>query len=763
MTSYKSVKVSLKSIARNQSSIEIFDKIVCRANRLIIITYQFLKAYALYRFHNDNYVPIYDKQFIVLVMKTIGYTDNNTKEFGSKSQMIINDLRSFKDKIFDPLVSDYDLPYDHLTQMIEYEAGIIETCIRNHIQEHFSDMVKRYVNILVDKQAHIDGKSKKWAIKNFNKLKNDILNQTNTCHKSLNHVKKYFNDKILCDFKIVESLKVMAKRSDKKMDYQLHLLKLLIRMSIDGENICRSRQSPEDSNRQVKVINAFPLRTNIIPGAISFDTDLLIGNIIQKNREYYRRNKRQEQNTVWSLCFKTNTRFFRKDGYVFDHRITTDGISCSILFRRRDLYREDKNLPVHRVHKPYGYKGDKYITDPAAKERARLCKMIMVGIDPGKHDLIFCTNGDVSEYTTAGGKTKRKAKTFRYSNGRRKEESRSEHFRRRLDRDKKKTFFSGKSVKEHETELSLMNANTCIWSNFVGYIKAKSRLNDTLFAYYEREIYRRYRWYGYINKQRSEAKMLDRFEETFGPPGEVVILMGDWSEIRSMRYQEPTKGKSIRKLFKDRGYDLFLVDEFRTSIRLYKSGEELEKFRRDKKGQKVHRLLRNAIYKDFKEPQTTESHPPPFAREMIDIGYIPTIINRDLNGSLNIRYKGMHQIHDLPVPWYMDRTNTTNNGKNSETDEGNPVMIKLVNIPIVKKSTKLQVLSKSRLATDDTNDKGILTIKADKKTGKILEIIRRTKRHVYGPRNPGEKVRARVVQRPKSKTAAGVDLKTSPS
>ena len=32
-----------------------------------------------------------------------------------------------------------------------------------------------------------------------------------------------------------------------------------------------------------------------------------------------------------------------------------------------------------------------------------------------------------------------------------------------------------------------------------------------------------------------------------------------------MKYKEPTKGKGIRKIFRDNGYKLYLVDEFRTS------------------------------------------------------------------------------------------------------------------------------------------------------------------------------------------------------
>ena len=47
-----------------------------------------------------------------------------------------------------------------------------------------------------------------------------------------------------------------------------------------------------------------------------------------------------------------------------------------------------------------------------------------------------------------------------------------------------------------------------------------------------------------------------------------------------MKYLEPTKGKSFRYLFRKYGYDVYLVDEFRTSCRCSKcEGGECEKFR----------------------------------------------------------------------------------------------------------------------------------------------------------------------------------------
>jgi hypothetical protein len=139
-----------------------------------------------------------------------------------------------------------------------------------------------------------------------------------------------------------------------------------------------------------------------------------------------------------------------------------------------------------------------------------------------------------------------------------------------------------------------------------------------------------------LNKLKSEENMINNFQKKFGSPENTVVLIGDFSEKHQMKFCEPTKGKSIRKLF-------------------YETGEELVNFKWDKKRNKyVHRLLGSKILKskDNKNMNKTGT----FIKELLDMGHRPTIINRDLNGSLNIRYRGWHVIHGLEIPSYLKYT-----------------------------------------------------------------------------------------------------------
>jgi hypothetical protein len=78
-----------------------------------------------------------------------------------------------------------------------------------------------------------------------------------------------------------------------------------------------------------------------------------------------------------------------------------------------------------------------------------------------------------------------------------------------LENDKKKLKINNKSIKEYENELSKFDSKICSFDNVLKYIKCKNEVNNILSDYYEKEVYRKLKWYGFINRQRSEKWMLD--------------------------------------------------------------------------------------------------------------------------------------------------------------------------------------------------------------------------------------------------------------
>ena len=65
--------------------------------------------------------------------------------------------------------------------------------------------------------------------------------------------------------------------------------------------------------------------------------------------------------------------------------------------------------------------------------------------------------------------------------------------------------------------------------------------------------------------KKNEQKLITNFKKIFGKPEETIVIFGDFEQKQHMKYKEPIKGKSMRMLFRQNNYKVYLVDEFRTS------------------------------------------------------------------------------------------------------------------------------------------------------------------------------------------------------
>jgi hypothetical protein len=100
------------------------------------------------------------------------------------------------------------------------------------------------------------------------------------------------------------------------------------------------------------------------------------------------------------------------------------------------------------------------------------------------------------------------------------------------------------------------------------YIKMKHEVNDKVKDIYKDPLFRQYKWYGYINKQKSEAKMLNDIGKKFG--NDCTIIYGDWSEGNQMKHYIPTPGIALKRKIAQR-YTVYNIDEYRTSKLNYKT------------------------------------------------------------------------------------------------------------------------------------------------------------------------------------------------
>ena len=187
--------------------------------------------------------------------------------------------------------------------------------------------------------------------------------------------------------------------------------------------------------------------------------------------------------------------------------------------------------------------------------------------------------------------------------------------------------------------MSHYNKKTLDITKFKEYLQAKNRINHILFGFYRKELFRKLKFGRHINTKRNEQKMINQFKKPFGNPDEVVICIGDWEQRKQMKYKEPTLGKGIRTLFRKNNFNVFLVDEFRSSCKCSKcDGGVCEKF-----------MVRTHPNKKKNKDELRLIHG--LLRCKSGCGEW----NRDRNGSSNIYKIAYQAIHNLERPSYLCR------------------------------------------------------------------------------------------------------------
>jgi transposase len=297
--------------------------------------------------------------------------------------------------------------------------------------------------------------------------------------------------------------------------------------------------------------------------------------------------------------------------------IETDGVACSILWVRRDV--------IGKRFKPKLTPFKEAYIDEIHPDH--LQGKSIVGIDPNKSDLIFCSTKRQDE----------SIQKFRYTQDQKRKETKDKKYRNLRDELKTTVKVDGKTPQEWETELSNFNRKSLQVDVFKQYLSKKNEVNSKLLSFYEGRIFRKLKWNTFMNRKRSEHKMLHRFRSTFGTPEEVIIGFGDWEQRKQMKFKEPTKGKGMRELFRKAGYEVYLVDEFRTSCRCHRCEGACTTFRECPNP------------RPWKKNETTLRH------GLLMCKTCTGLWNRDVNSSLNIHRVVEHHTAGKGRPEYLSR------------------------------------------------------------------------------------------------------------
>jgi len=556
---FKSVKTSLKSILKHpEINTRKINDVVIKAHKIGIHTLQFLKLYMLHHYETNNHIlPEIDKVLILNIMKVVcGEKHTNQGRIPKKETLeLIENLTSFYTEHYKPHTQPEQLDYEYMSNVLSYLCEDIMTMYENNIQLHYVDYVERFVNVVWKKKMLVEKirkifptkKEKEARIrqleKELRKIKNDLLNVDNNIeYTSQPHYHNWITQQKKCILpnKRFQKQSIYYDLKCKPMDYFPCMITMMKQVETDEETIS----------------NVFPLRSSISPGYIRLDTITLVYLLLRKEQgkksDYNNQgNTKKHEDKIWKFFFRTENKVFCKNDFVFHHMISTDGVGVSILFIRDDLV--GKRLPSAKK----GISKELYIDE--LNDYSALQNKKIIGIDPGKEDLIYCVD-DASK----------DANVFRYSQNQRRKETKMKKYNNiilGMKTNKIQGEGTNKSVIDYETELSLYNRKTLCIDKFKSYITEKNRINHILFDFYSKHLFRKLKFGRHINIKRNEQKMMSDFTKIYGNPDEVVICIGDWEQRQQMKYKEPTLGIGMRSLLRKNKYKVYLVDEFRTSCK----------------------------------------------------------------------------------------------------------------------------------------------------------------------------------------------------
>lgn len=274
--------------------------------------------------------------------------------------------------------------------------------------------------------------------------------------------------------------------------------------------------------------------------------------------------------------------------------------------------------------------------------KLNLIDRVIVGIDPGKINMITCVNGMDKD-----------AKEFRYTQLQRAKELNTKAFNKFR---KKKKMNSGLNLQVYEDNLSKENSKSLNFNDYKRYFDKKMKYIDIAKEFYGDAVFRRLSYQTYINKRKSESKMINNFKKLYGGPDKVVIAIGDWEQKKQMKFRPPSLGKGIRKIFRRNGYMIFMVDEFRTSMWCCSCGEKNEQFM-------YHRNKK----KKPKQEDIDKGYKKPLRKKVLSRGLIRCTNeecrihwDRDINAAKNIYYLAYLILLGLERPDYLSRSRNEN-------------------------------------------------------------------------------------------------------
>lgn len=659
---FMTLKCKIDKILLNKEDNAVLFDACTRANKLVINTYQFIRLYLLYKYDKKETIKPFSKNVIKQILNALTIKNNCGPKTKGKNKEAKDEFLKFYDTTFNKLNNNEKINGTHLSHIIDFLSVDIITNIENNIKLHYKEYINKFVNSL------------------FKKINNDIIESTEEklrkekrkeLRKELFLIKNdIFNNTLLSPIKYHKWIElhrnnIIYKNINLDTDLESHPQKYLN---------CMIYMCKEIEKCDTKSFQFLPQRNNIYPKHFPIDTAVLLDLFNYENKKKLTNSIVENYDLIWNKIFDLSKILLDKKknpsykNYQFNYTITTNCFDVSLTFInkkyveakykkivnnkasisknnliRKNMNQEEKNnfnnnietlennKKIDRIIKTNEYKknkkkefaskskeeknkilrnlnGIKYIDDLNIEEINELKRSKWVVVDPGKNTLLHM-----------------KSKTghvYRYTNKNHLFITKRLKYQRLLQNHKNR-----RKISKIENQLTDYNSKTCNYEKYKDFIKKKNEINKLLFKEYESTIFRKYKWYSFLNKKKSDKILVEKIKTEFGK--NAIICLGDWSRRSQMRGITSTPNLRIKKLLKTH-FKVYDLDEYNTSkLNCYTKQENKNLYLPDK----------NNIYRELHSVLT-------YQMENNRLG----CINRDSNAVNNMIEIVKHLIHNKYEP-----------------------------------------------------------------------------------------------------------------
>ncbi len=537
-SAYTTIKTTLKSVLHNHNDVQpLITNLVFEMNDLMIHSYQFIRLYVLKCYNNKQPLPDINEKFILYCIKVLGEKTNTGRP--EKETSMLETLQEFYDKEYQPLLNHEKTSLKHKSNMLPYLATQLHTSLSNNTQERFIQHFLRFINKTTTKITE-----DKAVLFKFKK-------QLLECNEE--------TDMMFDDWKTTHLPNILHINIKKSLHYDVKVnpfdyLKGMLYMNAVLEK------------EEHKLFQPLPLRNNIIPKHIILDTACIVNlfSLEGKTKSELFKAIKENQHDVWNNLLNLQHKTFKRKHYQFHYQIQTDGISCSLLFIRKDLKDKKWGSRVPTLQEQDFHN----IEDLSREQLKEVAHRNIVGCDPGKRSLVYMMDdkGNKLQYTAPQRKRESKAKTNQ----------------RILLVEKKRN-----NIIEKETHLSFHNSKSVDYEKFKKYLVEKDKLNKETLDFYQRDVWRKMKFRQYSYGKKSLDIFLNKIKEIFGD--NILIGYGNWSRSTQMKHFMPTLNKGLRKQIHKK-YDTITINECNTSKKCCECNNDLSYYRHSN-GNKQFRLL----------------------------------------------------------------------------------------------------------------------------------------------------------------------------